>query len=180
MVNLDELQRRARRTAELGRVRMAVRVGIVVLPLAALSLVGGAAPLTCGCMAGLLFLLASGLRFWHREGVLAVEMGLAMGSVPLMATAVLQSCGVACFSCVQLTGAEWACIAAGVLGGMGLAARATRAGHGPRLWGLALLVAASTAAMGCLALGLGGLVVTVGALVASSAAAWVPLHGRFA
>jgi hypothetical protein len=180
MVNLDELERRARRTAERGRARMAARVGLVVLPLAGLSLLGGAALTTCCGMAALLFLMTAALRFWHREGVMAVEMGLAMGSVPLLATVALQGCGVACFSCAQLTAAEWACITAGVVGGMGLAARATHAGHSPRLWGLALLVAASTAAMGCLPLGLGGLLVTVGALVASSAAAWVPLHTRFA
>jgi hypothetical protein len=180
MVNLDELERRARRAAERGRARMAARIGWIVLPLAGLSLLGGAAPGTCAGLAGLLFVLAAGLRYWHREGVVAVEMGLVMGSVPLLAALSLRTCGVDCTSWDQLSGAGLACIVAGVLGGMGVAAHATSAGHGPRVWGLATGVAAATASLGCVGLGLGGLLITVGALIASSTVTWVPLRARLA
>jgi hypothetical protein len=180
MVNLDELARRARWTAERGRARMAARIAAIVLLLAGMPWLGGAAPASCAVLAGALFLLAFGLRLWHREGVVAVEMGLLMGSVPLLAALSLQTCGMDCASWDQLSSAEWACIFSGVLGGMGLAAHATSSGHSPRVWALATLVAAATASLGCVGLGLGGLMVTVGALVTSSTVTWVPLRARLA
>ena len=155
---------------------MAARSAWSVLGLAGLSLWGGAAPASCACLTGLLFLLTFGLRFWHRDGIFAVEMGLIMGSVPLVAALSLRTCGVDCTSWDQLASAQWVCIIAGILGGVGLTAHATRSGYSARVWGLAIVVAAAAASLGCIGLGIGGLLVTVGALVTSSTVTWMPLR----
>jgi hypothetical protein len=101
-----------------------------------------------------------------------------MGMVPLVAALGLQTCGIGCASWGQLSEAELACVIAGLLAGVGIAARATGDGHGPRVWALATAVASVTAALGCVGLGMGGLLATLIALVASSAGAWVPLRAH--
>ena len=94
MVDLDTLARRARWTAELGRARMAARIGVVVAPLALVPLASGAASAVCACLGVALFAAASLLRWHHQLGVDAVRDGLLLGGVPLVAALFLRGCGI--------------------------------------------------------------------------------------
>ncbi len=104
-----------------------------------------------------------------------------MGIIPPVATVLLRACGVDCAPLSRLGEGEIACILAGALAGAGVTLRASAEEHGSfRSWALATGVAAATAALGCGALGAGGVLVTVSALVAASGLAMVPLRTRFA
>lgn len=180
MVDLDDLERRARREAERGRWRMAARVGLVVLPLACVSILGGADPGSCLCLGAVLLGATTTLRWWHRDGVLAVRLGLSMGVVPLVAVLLMQACGAECAPLTRWTEAETACVLSGMLAGAGVAFRAWSDGYPARTWALATAVAAGTAALGCIGLGTGGLLVIVAALASTSTVAWVPMRIRLA
>jgi hypothetical protein len=173
MVDLDRLERQARQAAEWGRFRMAARVGLVVLPMACASIWLGGPVWTCAALGLALFGVAFGLRWWHQEGVDAVRRGLWLGLLPLVATACLGACGVdASFG----PAGDVVCLVAGVAAGVGVTLRSglQRATSGG--WALATGVASLTAALGCAGLGVGGLLVTVAALAASSAASWLPVR----
>jgi hypothetical protein len=180
MVDLDELERRARRAAERGRWWMAARVGLVILPITCVSILGGADPGSCLCLGAVLLGATTTLRGWHRDGVRAVRLGLSMGIVPLVAVLLLQTCGAECAPLTRWTGAEFACVLAGVLAGAGVAFRARSEGYPVRTWALATAVASGTAALGCIGLGTGGLLVIVAALASTSTVAWVPMRTRSA
>ncbi len=179
MVDLDRLEARARQAAERGRLRMAARVALAVAPLACVAVLAGGDPAASACLACLLLLLAGGLRYWHRDGVEAVRLGFGMGLVPLATTVLLRACGVDCAPLAQLGEGEIACILAGAAAGAGVALRATSADRPSlRVWTLATGVASATAALGCVALGLGGALVTVTVLVGTSGLLIVPLRAR--
>ena len=181
MVDLDRLEARARRAAERGRLRMASRVALAVAPLTCVAVLAGGAPGVSACLGCVLLLGAVGLRHWHEAGVTAVRLGLAMGVVPLVATVLLRACGVDCAPLTRLGEGEIVCLLAGVLAGAGVTLRASAEDRASfRTWALATGVAAATAALGCGALGAGGVLVTVSALVAASGLAMVPLRTRFA
>lgn len=179
MVDLHRLEARARRTAERGRLRMAARIGLVVVPLACVGVIIGGDLLASACLACLLLLFAGGLRYWHRDGVRAVQIGLPLGLVPLATTVLIRACGVDCAPLTRLGEGEIACMLAGVVAGAGVALRAS-SGDRPslRIWGLATGVAAATATLGCVPLGMGGALVTVAVLLATSGLVVVPLRAR--
>lgn len=180
MVDLDLLERRARRAAGWGRARMAARVGVVVAPIAVLAVLAGGGVEACLCLGGLLFGVAGLLRFWGREGVDAVRLGLTMGLVPLFAALALRTCGVDCAPLTRFGEAELLCVLAGVAAGAGVALRASSEHVSVRAWALATGVASATAALGCVGLGAGGLLVTLASLAAASAVVALPLRARLA
>jgi hypothetical protein len=180
MVDLGQLERRARRVAGWGRARMAARVGVAVAPIAFLAVMAGGEVEACACLGGLLFAVAGLLRFWGREGVDAVRLGLGMGLVPLFAALALRTCGVDCAPLSRFGQAELLCVLAGVAAGAGVALRASHDHASVRTWALATGVASATAALGCVGLGAGGLLVTLASVAAASLVVAFPLRARLA
>lgn len=181
MVDLETLARRAQRTAEWGRARMACRIAGVVAPLALVPLAGGASLATCACLAVALFAVSALLRWRNQIGVESVRDGLLLGAVPLVAALFLRGCGVECASLGSFGEAELACVVAGALAGVGVTWRALQAPTPRgRRWLLTLLVASMTAALGCAGLGVGGMLAAVIALPLVAGAAWIPAALRAA
>lgn len=94
MVDLAQLARDARRTAEWSRLRMALRATAIVGAITAVAVAAGGAIGACLCLGVALLVGAVPLRWWSRAGVEAVHLGLVMGSVPLVAALFLPACGV--------------------------------------------------------------------------------------
>jgi hypothetical protein len=179
MVDVNQLTAQARRASEWGRARMAVRVGVVVAALALISFACGTAPSVCAGGGLALLAAAVGLRFWHQAGVEAVRIGIPLGTIPLAAGILLKRMGVQCGSLGAFSGGDLVCMLAGAIAGAGVTAWAAR-GQMDRLrrWPSAVLVASLTAMLGCVGLGLGGMLATLATLVMSSAVAWIPLVAR--
>jgi hypothetical protein len=179
MVDLDALARRARRTAEWGRLRMASRIALIIAAFAVAPLLGGADPALCGCLAMGLFVACALLRWRTQVGVEAVRDGLVLGAVPLAAALLLRGCGIECSSLGAFGQAETACVLAGAVAGLGVTWRALRTPtpRGGR-WLLTLLVASMTAALGCAGLGIGGVMAALIALPVVAGLAWIPVALR--
>jgi hypothetical protein len=108
-----------------------------------------------------------------------VRDGLLLGAVPAAVAVLLRGCGVRCAPLGAFGEAEWACLAAGVVAGVGVTLLAIRStGPRRRRWLLRLLVASMTASLGCAGLGIPGVVATLAALVATASIVWLPLAFR--
>lgn len=178
MVDLDQLAGAARSTAEWSRLRMGLRAAVVVLALAVIAIGAGGAAVPCACIGVTLATAVVALRWWSREGVDAVWLGLGMGTVPLLAAALLPACGVECAPPGKFGHAEIVCVVAGLIAGVGLACFADRGRRPWRAWMLATAIAGLTATLGCVPLGLTGLAVTLGAVIVASASVRIPLLVR--
>jgi hypothetical protein len=179
MVDVEALAQRARGVANRSRVRMALRIALIVLPLACIPIVAGAHPASCACLGLLLFAVAALFRWRDRAGRDAVTTGLALGAIPLAAAFALQACGIECSRFWSFGEAEVACLVAGTIAGIGASLLVARASADRRRrWLTTLLVASLTAALGCLGLGTAGVVSTLVALVASATVVWIPVSLR--
>jgi len=146
------LRARAKRSFESGRLLAAARVGIIVVPLAAICARETGAYARCTAVAALLVTMAIAVRWRQVRGTRAVDAGLLTGIIPMAAALLL---------CRFAT--EWPteaalgiCAGAGFAAGM-LAARSTLAvlsAEWPE-WTSASLVAGLTAALGCVGIGFG-------------------------
>ena len=159
----------AKRSFETGRLLVAARVGIVVVPLGAICARETGAYARCTVVAALLVTMAIVVRWRQWRGIRAVDAGLLTGIIPMAAALLL---------CRFAT--EWParaalgiCAGTGFVAGM-LAARSTLAvlnAEWPE-WASASLVAGLTAALGCVGIGFGtaagaAMGVATGAIVAT-------------
>jgi hypothetical protein len=171
MVNLEHLEARGLRAYELGRIRMATKIALVLVPLTALCLLESQGREACACMGVLLLVAAVWLRWRDRDGVRGVEDGLVAGSVPLVFGVLLGRFAPECVS----AGLFSACTAFSILiGGAAGAVVATREARRPspsRGWLAAFSIAMLAASMGCVRLGVASVVgVALGVVVGRAAA----------
>lgn len=142
----DLLARRARRAYELGRLRMALRVGLLVVPAVALGVALSSSRLECACLGALLVAGAIALRWYGRGYDRAVVPGLVAGVLPMSAGLVGPNLAV--------IGPETACAvlcAVGLVSGVLLARQAARdARLDAKRWLVGVAVAGLMAVMGCL------------------------------
>jgi hypothetical protein len=179
MVDLEKLANRARSIAERSRVRMALRVALIVLPLACIPIGAGANAGACICLGGVLLALTALLRWRDRSGRDAVTTGLALGSIPLIAAVGLRACGIECAQFWSLGEAEVACFAAGAIAGVAASLLVSRAdGERRKRWLMTLGVASLTATLGCVGLGTAGILSTLVAMIASATIVWIPVSLR--
>ncbi len=158
MVNLEDLTARSLRHYELGRLRMALRVALVLVPLTAICLLEPIGREACACCALLLLGGAVWLRFRNRVGVESVTTGLLAGAVPLSAALVLTQLDPGCATAGALSFCTGFSVviggAAGVVVALRERARASLSGH----WVLAGSIAVLAASLGCARLGLASIV----------------------
>lgn len=178
MVDLEQLAVTAHRVATWSRARMAVRIAVPIAAVAIGLIATGGDAWGCTFLAIVLFAVSAALRWWRREGVRAVWLGLAMGVVPLITSFLLPPCGAQCISLGGRVDVDVVCVAAGAAAGIGLAVLSDRARHAWRPWMLSSLVAALTAALGCMSLGATSLLATMVPLIATSSALQLPLRYR--
>lgn len=172
MVNLEQLRTRGLWAYETGRIRMASRIALILIPAAALCLFEARGREACACLSVLLLTLAIGLRWRHRRGTDTVTTGLLAGSIPLAGGLVLARLGLRCGA----EGSASLCLGFSVLVGIGagvlIAVREAKRAERFWSWVTAGTVAALAASLGCVRLGLMGVAgVVLGMAVGTVAAA---------
>jgi hypothetical protein len=156
MVNIEELRVRGLRAYEVGRLLTASKIGLLLVPVAAVCLLESRGRGTCACLAALLLAAAIWLRWRDRRGMESVRAGLVAGSIPLVAALVVARFELRC----GWAGADTFCTAGSVLLGVGsgvlIALR-----KGPwraqlSSFATASAIAALAASLGCVRLGVLG------------------------
>jgi hypothetical protein len=178
MVTPEELTVRGLRAYEVGRLLTALRVSLVVIPIAALCLIERTGRESCACLAFILLATAVWLRWRDRGGMDAVNKGLVAGSLPLLAGIVFDRLDLHC----GLAGAQSFCTTFAVLLGTSAGAMisTTQSRLRARASGIltASAVAGLAAALGCVRLGVVGVVsMFVGIAVGSLAGAAIARRG---
>ncbi len=176
-----ELEARARRAYEAGRLRWALQIGWIVLALVAASaLAAGRSPVSAATGAALV-VAATALRW--RGGTLAasVRAGLAAGLVPFVLLVTLKcGAGLSCALSGCIPHCTRFCALGGLAAGVLLATRARR--HEEQVVTFlvgASLIAALTGLLGCFVGGLTGMAwMVVGELAATLPAFAVELRRR--
>ena len=156
MVNVEELRARGLRAYEVGRLLTASRVGLLLVPVAALCLIESRGRETCACLSVVLLGAAIWLRWRDRRGMESVRTGLGAGSIPLFAALLVARFDLHC----GWAGADTFCTAGSVLLGAGSGVLiAVREARGrARFWSFATAsaIAALAASQGCVRLGIFG------------------------
>lgn len=166
MANLEMLTARSLRHYELGRLRMASRVAIVLAPVVALCLLEPIGREACMCCAALLLAASVWLRFRNRAGVEGVSTGILAGAVPLAATLLLTRFDPGCASAASLSYCTGFSLLVGAAAGAVVALRERSQSRISSHWLLATGVAVLTASLGCVRLGAASIIgVAAGVLV---------------
>lgn len=154
MVNLETLTRRSLRHYELGRLRMAAQIALVLAPIVAICLLEPIGREACACCAGLLLIASIWLRFRSRAGVESVSTGLLAGLVPLAAGLILTRLDPGCATAGAFSYCSGFSLLVGAAAGAVVAIRERNRGPIPSHWLVAVGIALLTASLGCLRLGL--------------------------
>jgi hypothetical protein len=152
-----EARRRARRAYELARLRDGVRAALPVIPLVAVSMLACRRPeFTLPAGIGL-FAVTTWLRARGEVYARAIVPGFLSGAAPLALPLVLRTSGHCCIGGVCWSGCMLACVAGGLLAGVGAGffAAAEHRSRGPFLASV-LLVAGLVGVLGCVMAGLAG------------------------
>ena len=171
MVNFEQLETRALRAYEVGRIRMASRVLLLLVPVALICLLEQANRGACGCCAAALLVVSVWLRWKDRAGVKSVARGLLGGVVPLAFALVLPTLMPACTSAGLFSACTAFSLVLGVAAGAVVAMREVKAPSPSRGWVAAATVATLAGSMGCIRLGLVSVVFVALGVVAGRAAA---------
>lgn len=154
MVNLETLTAQSLRHYELGRLRMAARIAIVLVPIVVICLLEPIGREPCACCAGLLLAASIWLRFRNRAGVESVSTGLLAGGIPLAAALLLTRIDPGCATAGLVSYCTGFSLLVGAVGGAVVALRERGRESLSRTWLLAVGVALLTASLGCLRLGI--------------------------
>jgi hypothetical protein len=155
----DPLAARARRAYEGGRLRWALQIGWIVLPLVAVSFIAVGGSAVSAATGALLIVAATTMRWRGQTLTAAVRAGLAAGLIPFTLLLTVK-CGSGAFCALDGCMAHCArfCAFGGLAAGVLLAARARR--HGDRVIEFlvgASVIAALTGIIGCFVGGLTGM-----------------------
>jgi hypothetical protein len=170
MVNLEQLKTRGLRAYEAGRVRTALRIAYVLIPAAAVCLLEANGRPACVCASVSLLGLAIWMRWRDRRGTEAVTTGLLAGSVPLAAGLVLARLGFHCGSAGTAAFCTGVSALVGIGAGAFIAVQEVR--RRARFWSAltAGTVATMAASLGCVRLGVVGVVSVAAGMAAGMVA----------
>ena len=172
MVDQPLLHRRILRAYEIGRFGMALRVLFWLLPLTAVCLAISHRPLVCAAVATVLAIAAVALRWRDRAGIEQVKLGLLTGIAPLVV-----ALGVGRLEALTGKGLGCAliCVVSAVVAGLWLGTHVAEQRRRLSAWLTVIVIASAAASLGCLDLGLSGMLgVALGIAVASSVSASRP------
>jgi hypothetical protein len=169
MVDLESLTQRARRAYELGRLRSAARVAAYVAPVGALCVLTSPRQGECLCLLVALLAFVIGMRWRDRRAAGNAEIGLIAGALPLAAGQMLALDPSLCGGPGCALGASLVAVLAGIWIAWRLRNAESLDGY-LAVAGIALLAAS----VGCLALGVIGILgVAIGIAFGSGAGALV-------
>lgn len=172
MVNREQLNAGARRAYEMGRLRFAARAAVYLLPVSAVCALESRNPEQCACI-GVALIAATVLFRWRsRQGVESALIGVVAGSFPLLIGLGLSRAIHLCGDAAGMVSCSTLCVPMGVASGLWIGFRSARVGVGRLGTVAALGIAALTASLGCIGLGIGGVMgvgvgLSVGVVAAS-------------
>ncbi len=158
MVNRERLKQTAQRAYEYGRLRVAARAAWVLVPATVVCAFATGAKETCACVGALLLGAAVFLRWRDRMGVDSVRYGLFAGALPLIAGLIATRVAPFCAEASLLSACALVCLGIGVPCGVWLGLRLVRSAANLSTWFATFGVAVLAANLGCLGLGIGGIV----------------------
>lgn len=158
MVNLEQLEARGLRAYELARLRMAAKVGLLLLPVTASCLLESQGREACACTGVLLITSAIWLRWRDRRGVELVTDGLIAGAVPLAFGLLLGRFAPECTSAKLFSACTAFSVFVGGAAGTIVAIREAVRPSASRGWITAAAIATLAASMGCIRLGVASVV----------------------
>lgn len=164
----DQLMTAGLRAYERGRLRAAARIAAVILPVVALAALASGETELCACLGLVLLGVAMFFRWRNRSGRSSVTTGFVAGSWSLLAGLALSR--VSECPADQLLG--WcasACLAVGLGSGAWVGWRTVREHRGISDGAIACAVAALVGILGCVNVGLGGVLGVMMGLTAGSA-----------
>jgi hypothetical protein len=170
-------RRQAMHAYQVGRMRFAARVAVVIVPLTLLCAWETRAFVECAGVGGSLLVLTVAMRWWHRRGAEAASAGLRSGAVPTVAALAVCRFAPSCPPDVALG----LCVGVGLVSGALVGRTAIQRSAKPwQHWTAAALVAALTAALGCIGLGVGtaagaAIAIALGTAVVSVVSREVPV-----
>lgn len=153
--DLSRIERRVRRSYELGRARLALAGALPVLVVVAGATLATHRPMSALAFGALTVAAVAGMLFYGRDPQRAVLPGVAAGLVPLtlaLCASHVHHCGPDGCSTLCVP----ACILGGVASGLVVASAGHRRGAGTAFWLSASGVALLTGAMGCTCIGYSG------------------------
>lgn len=161
MMSHEQLRAQGLRAYELGRLRSACRVALVLLPLCGFCLAHERGREPAACSAALLLAAAVWLRWKDRRGLESVRTGLLAGSLPLASGLLLETLDLRC----GWAGGEAFCsgfaLLIGGAAGVWIGAREGRWQGRLQSWLAAGVIAGLAASVGCIRLGAIGLISVV-------------------
>ena len=171
MVNREQLTVGALRAYELGRLRAAARATAYVVPVALLCAMTTGEREECACLGFVIVGASMFLRWRHRSGGESVTTGILAGSAPLLAGLLIGRIEPDCNDYALASWCTAACLAVGVAAGAWAGARALRQHASFASWLTSIAIALLVASLGCIGLGLAGVVGAGAGLLAGSALA---------
>ncbi len=157
-IDLNHLERRARRKYEWSRARRAL-VGFAPSLLVVAAAVGFAKHPTSTLAFGAAMFAAGVTALWYGRSLKrAVLPGFGLGLVPLALALCANQFGHACMGDGCMTLCVPACAAGGLVAGIGMGVIGHRQRQGAGYWAAASLIALLTGAMGCTCVGYAGVV----------------------
>jgi hypothetical protein len=154
MANLEQLTKRSSRAYELGRLRMAASIALVILPVVALCLLEPAFREQSACCAGALLAGAIWFRYRDRRGVDGVRAGLLAGSLPLALSLLLTHVDPGCARAGLWSGCTAFSVLIGGASGALIALQSSSSESARVSSLIAVPIALFAASLGCLRLGI--------------------------
>jgi hypothetical protein len=165
------LELRARRAYEWGRLRWSLRLAPALALAAGVSVACGRPVGLCCALLAVLLPLAVGLSFAGGSAGRAVRPGLLAGGFALAMPLLVRTAGPFCIGDACMSLCLPACVVGGCVAGVLIALRAAREGHGARFALSGLLLAGLMGSLGCTLSGLAG----VGGMLAGALVAGGPV-----
>ena len=153
MDKLEVLTNRSLRAYELGRLRMAARVALVLLPVIALCLFEPIGRKACACCGAVLLALAVWFRFRDRTGVDGVTTGLLAGGIPLVAALAVTKFDPGCATAGPISYCTMFSVLIGAAAGSVVALREAGLAKRSGGWVLPIAISGLAASVGCIRLG---------------------------
>jgi hypothetical protein len=177
MVNREQLKKKALRAYEVGRLRSAARAAWVLVPATVVCAVGTGAGERCACLGVLLLTVAVFLRWRDRRGAENVRNGLLAGSLPMIAGLVVARLSPGCVGAPLLSACTGVCLGFGILAGVWLGRRTALGAAGLPSWLAAAGVSILAASLGCIGLGVAGVVGVAVSLLLGTASGRAAVRG---
>lgn len=157
MVKREQLRSRGLRAYEFGRLRTAARAAWWLVPAAIVCAFETGAGEMCGCLGTLLLSAAIYLRWRNRQGAESVRIGLLAGALPLIVGLGVGRLAPGCAGATLFSLCTAVSVGVGLPSGVWLGVRAAGGTAGASGWLLAAGISILAASLGCVGLGVAGI-----------------------